>query len=182
MNITIKQVPNILTSIRIILIPIICVLMYVDISSTRILAIILTALACITDKIDGEIARKYDCCSAFGKCMDPIADKTLVASLIIMLVYLDKAYIFPCIIILFREFVVSGIREFVSKERGLTINVSKLAKIKTFSQMFSLFFLMLVGDNYWLLLFGNILLIISAILSIITGYQYIYSVRKVIFE
>ena len=182
MQISVKKIPNILTSIRIILVPIICVLMFIDVDWSRIFAVVLASIASVTDHLDGKIARKYDACSVFGRCMDPIADKTLVMALIVMLVYLEKAWVFPCIIILFREFVVSGIREFLAKEKRMTIKVSKLAKIKTITQMVSLLFLMIFGTNDILFIIGNILLTIAALLSIITSIQYIRSIKDIIFN
>ena len=182
MKISITRVPNILTSIRIVLVPLVCILMFVDGNVSRIISIILAGFASITDYFDGKIARKYNACTAFGRCMDPIADKTLVMSLIVMLVYLEKAWVFPCIAILFRELVVSGIREFVAKERQITIKVSKLAKVKTATQMFSLLFLMAFATNDVLFIIGNFLLCIAALLSIITSIQYIKSIQNVIFE
>lgn len=178
MFIPIAKVPNFLTAMRLVLVPIICWLMYVDTHLTRILAIIFSAVACITDFFDGKIARKYNVVSAFGRCMDPIADKVLVMTLIIMLVYLEKAMVFPCVAILFREFVVAGIREFVAKENNVSIPVSKLAKLKTATQMISLMFLMIFGTNLVLYIIGNVFLSIAAILSIITSIQYIASIKK----
>ncbi len=176
-----EKIPNILTTMRIFFIPVICGLMYIDTSTTRVLAIFFAFLACVTDFFDGHVARKYGICSSYGKCMDPIADKSLIMSLIIMLVYLEKAWVFPCIMILFRDFVVSGLREYVSKEKSITIDVSKLSKLKTATQMFALLFLMCVGSNITLLMIGNILLVASAILSLITSWQYIKSVGNIVF-
>lgn len=177
----VRKIPNILTTMRILFIPIICGLMYVDTAVTRVIAIFFAILACVTDFFDGKIARKYEICSSYGKCMDPIADKTLIMSLMVMLVYLEKAWVFPCIVILFRDFAISGIREYVSLERSMTIDVSKLSKLKTATQMFALLFLMCVGSNVVLLIIGNILLVITAILSLITSWQYVKSVENVIF-
>ena len=88
----------------------------------------------------------------------------------------------PCIAILFREFVVAGIREFLAKEKRMLIKVSKLAKIKTATQMISLLFLMIFGTNDVLFIIGNSLLIIAAILSIVTSIQYIKSIQDIIFN
>ena len=172
-KITIDKIPNILTASRVVLVPIICILMYVDNTQTRICSLVLAAIASITDFFDGRLARKYNACSPFGRCMDPIADKTLVMALIMMLVYLEKAWVFPCLAILFREFVISGVREYVAREKQAIIKVSKLAKWKTATQMFSLLFLMLVGTNETLLIIGNALLTFSAFLSLITSIQYL---------
>ena len=174
----IKHIPNILTLARIFFVFIIGILMFIDNSFSRVFSVVLAVLACITDFFDGKIARKYNVVSDFGRCMDPIADKALVMTLMVMLVYLEKVWVFTAIIILFREFVVAGLREFIAKEKNITIPVSKLAKVKTASQMISLIFLMIVGSNMILSLIGNILLTFSALLSIITGMKYIYSVRR----
>ena len=180
-----KNIPNILTGIRIVFVPLICLFMYIGyIMSCRVLhifAIVLTFIACITDFFDGQLARKYNIVSSFGRCFDPIADKVLVMSLIIMLIYMKMLWIFPAIIILFREFLISGVREFCAKEKQIVVPVSKLAKYKTATQMFSLFFLMLFGDNCYLCFIGNIIFTISAILSIITAYNYIMSVKDIFF-
>ena len=176
----IKKIPNILTSLRVFLVPIICLLMWFNTPLTRFFAVFFALVACISDYFDGDIARKYHATTKFGKCMDPIADKTLVMALLFMLVYTAKANVFASIIILFREFVVSGVREYVA-HKGITIHVSKMAKYKTTIQMVSLLFLMVAsGDNA--IYFGNVLLSIAAGLSAITGAQYLYAVRKEIFD
>ena len=175
----VSHIPNALTMLRVLLVPLICVFMLVDTFSSRIIAIVLLCIACISDFLDGKIARKYKVVSAFGRCLDPIADKVLVMSVIVMLVSVEKAWIIPSIAILFREFVISGIREFVAREKQMTIYVSKLAKWKTATQMVSLIFLVCTGTNYVAYLIGNIMLSIAALLSVITSIQYIWSVRKI---
>lgn len=181
-----KNVPNILTKIRIILVPLICILIYlhhqININFFHILSILLVFIASITDFFDGKIARKYNIVSSFGRCMDPIADKLLVLSLIVMLIYTNTAWLFPSIIILFREIFISGIREFCTKEKNIIIYVSKLAKYKTATQMFSLLFLLMFGNMKVMSYIGNICLTFASILSIITAYKYIVSVKNVIFS
>ena len=175
----VAHIPNALTILRIALVPLICVFMWIDTFSARIVAIILLFIACISDFFDGKIARKYKVVSAFGRCLDPIADKVLIMAVIVMLVSVEKAWLLPSIAILFREFVISGIREFAAKERQITIYVSKLAKYKTATQMTALIFLVCTDTNFMTLLIGNILLSIAALLSVITSIQYIWSVRKI---
>ena len=178
----IKKVPNTLTMLRICLVPVIFIFMYIDNGVSNCMAIFFAFIACISDFFDGKIARKYNCSSTFGRCMDPIADKILVMTLILMLVYFHRVWIVPSIVILLREFVVSGVREFVSKEKNIIIHVSKLAKIKTSMQMFSLLFVMVFYKNSYLCFVGNILFTFASILAIITCVQYILSVKKVIFS
>ncbi len=179
-----KNIPNILTAIRIILVPVICVLIYfhyqTHLKFANFLAILFVFIASITDFFDGRIARKYNIVSNFGRCMDPIADKLLVLSLMVMLIYTNKAWVFPSIIILFREIFISGIREFCAKENNIIIYVSKLAKYKTASQMFSLLFLLMFGNIKYMFYIGNICLTFASILSIITAYKYTISVKDIL--
>lgn len=191
------ELPNILTLVRIVLIPIIIVSFYVPWKITNIITAFLFMLASITDFFDGYLARLYKVQSNFGKCFDPIADKLLVAVSLIMLVNFSSRNIFivvPAIIIICREILVSGLREFLA-----TINVgmpvTKLAKWKTAIQMIAITALLLASkDSYYtyenimnffevepfLRIFfdgfiekiGIVFLNIAAILTIITGYAY----------
>ena len=173
------NIPNILTSLRICAIPIICVLLYINNTITNALAIAITVMACLTDFIDGKMARKYNIISPFGRCMDPIADKLLVMALIVMLVYNHKIWIFPAIIVLCREIFISGIREFFAKNSGLIIHVSKLAKLKTAIQMISLIMIMIFQNISFMLVLSNILFTIAGVLTIITAVNYtIYSAKQ----
>ena len=178
-SLIIEKIPNILTVLRILLVPLICIFMNINTFSAKIVSIILLCGACISDFFDGKLARKWKVVSAFGRCLDPIADKVLVMAVLVMLVSAQKAWLIPSIAILFREFLISGIREFVAKEKQITIYVSKLAKFKTATQMISLILLVIADNNSIILLIGNIFLSISALLSAITSVQYIFGVRNI---
>ena len=177
----VKKIPNILTNLRIIFVPIICLMIYVEyhnicgITSLKYVIVALTALVCLTDCLDGKIARKYNVITPYGKCMDPIADKLLVLSLIMMLLYTHKVWLLPALIILFREIFISGVREFCSREKQISIPVSKMAKYKTILQMTSLVFL-LAFDKKCVIFYANVLFSISALLAVITAIHYIKSV------
>ena len=177
----VKKIPNILTNLRIIFVPIICLMIYIEynnlynLPSLKYIIIALTALVCLTDCLDGKIARKYNVVSPYGKCMDPIADKLLVLSLIMMLVYIQKVWLSPALMILFREVFISGVREFCSREKQISIPVSKMAKYKTILQMTSLVIL-LAFDNKSVIFFANMLFSISALLAVITAIHYVKSV------
>ena len=97
-----------------------------------------------------------------------------------MLVYLHKAWVFAGIVILFRELMISGVREFIATEKQLTIHVTKIAKIKTATQMLALLLILSANINSTTLLIGNILFSIAAILSLISGAQYIFSLRHLL--
>ena len=166
------NIPNILTSLRICVIPVICVLLYINNAITNALAIIITVMACLTDFIDGKMARKYNIVSSFGRCMDPIADKLLVMALIIMLVFNNKIWLLPAIVVLCREIFISGIREFFAKNSGLIIHVSKLAKVKTAIQMISLIMIIIFQNNSTMLTISNIFFSIACVLTVITAVNY----------
>lgn len=166
-----KDVPNILTVLRIILIPIICITFLFQ----RELSAILFVFACITDFLDGYLARKYNAESIFGTMLDPIADKVLVTSLLILLVSFGDVQVLPVLIIIAREFIVSGLRDF-SATINIKIPVSNLAKIKTSVQMLAITVLMLDSEIFsWCYMYelGQCLIWVTTLLTVITGFSYI---------
>ncbi len=180
--------PNILTLLRIILIPLIAVLMFIPSAWAAWTALGFYTLACVTDWLDGYIARRDNIISAFGRFLDPIADKLLIAILLLIFAGMERLegwWILPACVIMFREILIAGLREFLGPQ-NIVIHVSKLAKWKTTSQMIALGFLV-VGDygNVILpetLLIGQILLSISAVLTFITGYEYMVQGMKAIIK
>ena len=172
------NLPNILTLSRIAAIPVLVALFYVEGDGARWAACLLFIAACVTDYFDGYLARAYDQISPFGRFLDPIADKLLVAALILMLVAFGRItglVVLPALIILCREILVSGLREFLA---GLNVGVpvSRLAKYKTTLQMVALGFL-IVGDAgppaLHIETIGAIGLWIAALLTIVTGFDYL---------
>ena len=191
-----KELPNILTLFRIILIPVIIISFYIPWGFTNIVVASLFLLASITDYFDGYFARLYKVQSNFGKCFDPIADKLLVSVSLLMLTnFSDSIYILiPSIIIICREILVSGLREFLAT-LNVGVPVTRLAKWKTAFQMAAITALLLASkdSNYtyqtimdffevepflriffygWVEALGKIFLNISAVLTVITGYAY----------
>ncbi|MBR2140921.1 MAG: CDP-diacylglycerol--glycerol-3-phosphate 3-phosphatidyltransferase [Rickettsiales bacterium] len=196
MSIDRRELPNILTIFRIALIPLIIVSFYVPWKITNIVVAFLFMLASITDYFDGYFARLYKVQSNFGRCFDPIADKLLVSVSLIMLVnFSNSVYILiPSIVIICREVLVSGLREFLATI-NVGVPVTKLAKWKTTFQMIAITALLLASKNssytYESIMdffevepllrisfngviekIGTILLNVSAILTIVTGYAY----------
>lgn len=170
------MLPNVLTISRIVFIPIIIVCFYIHTTFAMYTAFVVFILACITDFLDGYFARLYKQTSNFGKCFDPIADKLLVSTLIVLFVgfkYIAGYTLIAAIIILFREIFVSGMREFLVEIR-VPLPVSRLAKLKTAIQMLSLAIILYGGakDSQEICGVGILLLWLAAILTIITGYQY----------
>lgn len=171
-----KNIPNYLTVVRIIVIPIIVLSFYLENSKlAHQLGAIMFVFASVTDFFDGYIARKFNIVSNFGEFFDPIADKLLVGCVLIMLVKKGRVGEIPCLLILAREFLVAGLREFLAQIR-VSVPVSRLAKIKTFVQMFALTILILGAKGSGVAsldLIGQTALWIAAILTIITGYSYL---------
>lgn len=142
------------------------------------LAVFIFTLAAITDFFDGYLARAWDQQSALGRMLDPIADKLLVSVVLMMLVYsgaITGVHVWAAVIILCREILVSGLREFLA-ELQVTVHVTQLAKLKTTGQMVALGFLLAgsAGDKVFPYTsdLGLGILWIAAILTIYTGYDY----------
>jgi cardiolipin synthase len=172
------NLPNILTLSRIFIIPVVIATFFWDTPAMRWLACGLFTLAGVTDFFDGYLARRAKQVSRFGRFLDPIADKLLVASVILMLAKFDRlteTAIFPAIVILLREILVSGLREFLAELR-VGLPVTKLAKFKTTAQMVALGFLIVgTASPGWVpaLIVGEVLLWGAALLTIVTGYDYL---------
>ena len=175
------QLPNILTVSRILTIPVLIgLLVFLDDPLASWLAFSAYTYACITDFFDGYLARAWHQQSAFGRFLDPIADKLLVASVLLALVGIDRVSgltVLPAAVILCREILVSGLREFLA-EVDVSVPVSQLAKWKTAMQMLALGFL-LVGPNgpdFGPLSTSEIGIYGiwgAAVLTLVTGYDYL---------
>jgi len=174
---------NILTLSRILIIPIIVILIYMQGTLSGWTAFILFCLAGITDYFDGYFARIRKEISKLGIFLDPIADKLLVSSVILILTskeIISNFEIIPALIILVREITVSGLREFLA-EIKVSIPVSKIAKFKTVLQLIALGILILSEGGITILpilMFGKIALWIAALLTLYTGYDYLKSGLK----
>lgn len=170
------NLPNILTISRIVVIPLIFMSIYFTSYAWAILAGVLFVAASITDYLDGYLARAWNETSAFGRLLDPIADKLLVATALVVILVKPNMYslgvtVIPAFVILCREILVSGLREFL-REVNVGLPVTKLAKWKTAFQMTALA-MMLFKDLWsgWSYV-GEFLLWVAATLTFITGYQY----------
>ena len=169
------MLPNLLTGLRIALIPIVMLLMLSGDSFYREdLAVLFFGLAGITDFFDGYLARKWNKESEIGRFSDPIADKLIVVGVLVILLVTGKIMLIdllPVSLILFREIFVSGLREYLGNF-SVKLPVSWLAKWKTAVQLIALPFLIFfpIWSDYFII--GRVLLWISAILAIKTGWSY----------
>lgn len=163
-----ENIPNALTLGRILVIPIFILILTVWSSpASHLIAALLFAIASITDYLDGYLARKWKVVSNFGKFADPMADKILVMSAFIMLVELDMAPAWVVAVIICRELAVTGLRLLLVETGGTVLAAAMPGKIKTFSQMFSIIFLLC-----HLTLIGQILLYVALFFTLYSGYDY----------
>ena len=163
-----EQIPNVLTIGRILFIPLFILILTLGHSQgSHLLAAIIFAVASITDYLDGYLARKWNVVSNFGKFADPMADKLLVMSAFIMLIELGMAPAWVVAIIICRELAVTGLRLLLVETGGTVLAAAMPGKIKTFSQMFAIIFLLC----HWTLP-GQVLLYIALIFTIYSGYDY----------
>ena len=177
------KIPNYLTIGRIIIVPVFVITFYLPGFYGDIIPFALFLIASFTDFLDGLLARMYKEESELGELLDPIADKIIVATALILLVMngtIQSYEVIAAIIILTREILVSGLREFLAKEQ-IKLPVSNLAKMKTFLQMFAIAIL-LAGEtgnkivnfqDYNAQTIGIILLWLSAFITLYTGYEYL---------
>ena len=177
------KIPNILTIGRIILVPIFIGTNYLPGAMGDWIPFFIFVLASFTDFLDGLLARLYKEESKLGELLDPIADKIIIASALVLLVMDDTIVgyeVIAAIIILIREILISGLREFLAKVQ-VAMPVTNLAKFKTFIQMFAIAILITGESGNKLVNFGDynahsigiFLLWIAAFLTLYTGYDYV---------
>ncbi len=174
----ITTLPNLLTLSRILAIPALIGAFYLVSPLSNWLAFAIFAIAGITDILDGYLARSMGEESGLGRFLDPVADKLLVAATLLMLVYVGRIgdwTILPTVVILCREILVSGLREFLAELR-VSVPVSRVAKWKTAVQMLAIGFL-IVGEAGWepipVMEIGRLGMWLAALFTIYTGYDYL---------
>ncbi|MBP2624125.1 CDP-diacylglycerol--glycerol-3-phosphate 3-phosphatidyltransferase [Streptococcus oricebi] len=162
-----ENIPNLLTLLRIALIPIFILLLSLNKDSLHFWAGLIFVFASLTDYLDGYLARKWQVVTNFGKFADPMADKLLVMSALILLVGLGFAPAWLVSIIICRELAVTGLRLLLVEQGGTVLAAAMPGKIKTFTQMLAIAFLL-----FHLSLLGQIFLYISLVFTIYSGYDY----------
>ncbi len=169
------NLPNKLTLFRIILIPVFVFLLLINPESQalRIIADLVFVVASLTDLFDGKIARKYNLVTNFGKFMDPLADKLLVCSAMICLIATGQLAAWFVIIIVAREFIISGFR-LVAAENNIVIAANIFGKIKTVCQMVMVIILVANFPWKWLQFLGQVAVWASLIMTIVSLVVYIY--------
>lgn len=172
------SLPNVLTLARVAIIPVVVALIYLPAAWAAWTALAIYAAAAFTDWLDGYLARRRQEVSPLGRFLDPVADKLLVTAVVVALIAegtIDPITALPALVILCREMLVSGLREYMA-EIQVGMPVSRLAKWKTLAQMAALALLILAPAAPWnlpLLLPGKVLLWIAGALTVVTGYDYV---------
>jgi len=188
---TIWNIPNILTLIRIALIPVLAVLLLSPSREAGFWAAAVFAVASITDWLDGYLARRMGIVTVFGKFLDPIADKLMVMAALIMILPFERVPAWMVLVILGREIIITGLRGIASTE-GIVISASDLGKFKTIFQMVAIIGLLLHYDYHWFFGIehpylvvnmhnaGMFYLWIATIMTVWSGVDYLAKFMKVI--
>ena len=168
------NVPNALTMLRIVAVPVIVVALLEETPEGDVIAAAVFALAALTDGLDGYIARRRRQITTFGKLIDPLADKLLITAALVSLVSLDRIAAWVAMVIIAREFAVTGLRS-VAAERGVVIAASWLGKLKTALQVAAVFALIAVDPTP----LGVDLLVYGAVaITVWSGADYFFGLRR----
>jgi len=173
------NLPNVLTLLRILLVPVLVVALLDETANGDLLAAIVFALASVTDAMDGYIARSRNAITTFGKLMDPIADKLLIIAALVALVSLDRLAAWVAMVIIARELTVTVTR-MQATQHGVVIAASMWGKAKTIVQVAAIFFVIAVGSPSpgWVdgLVYGMVAI------TIVSGVDYFFGLRRVLRE
>lgn len=172
---------NKLTVLRMILVPIFLICAMVDTTTANIIALSIFIVASVTDKLDGYIARSRNQITNFGKFMDPLADKLLVTCALILLVEKGIVAAWVVVVIIAREFIVSGLRTLAASQ-GVVIAASNWGKLKTVIQMIAIIMglLSLVYNPEWLNITTQVTIYLAAVITIISGVDYFVKGKDII--
>ena len=175
------NLPNKLTVLRVIMVPFFVFFMLTDVGgpANKWIALVLFCVASLTDMLDGKIARARNLVTNFGKFMDPLADKLLVCSAMICMIPLGKLQAWFVIIIIAREFIISGFR-LVASDNGVVIAANYWGKFKTVSQMIMIILLILHFDLSVFVILEQIFIWLSLALTVISLMTYIWQNRSVL--
>ena len=169
-----ENIPNVLTIIRIILIPILVAALLEETRNGDVLAAIVFALASITDFVDGYIARSRNAITTFGKLMDPIADKLLVIAALFALVSLERLDVWVAMVIVTRELVVTASRMAASAQ-GVVIPAANWGKLKTVVQVATIFFLIAFSPTpVWV----DVMVYLMVAITIVSAIDYLLGARR----
>lgn len=174
------NLPNKLTILRVIMIPFFLVALLVEgIPAGKWIALAIFIIASFTDMLDGKIARKYNLITNFGKFMDPLADKLLVSAALIALIPLGKIPAWVVIVIISREFIISGFR-LIASDNGVVIAASYWGKIKTVTQMVMIVLLIADFSNSVMNVLETVFIYLALALTVISLVDYLIKNKNVL--
>ena len=169
------NLPNLLTVVRILLVPVLIVALLDKTSGGDLLAAIVFAVASVTDAIDGYLARSRNWVTTFGKLMDPIADKLLIIAALITLVSLSRLDAWVAMVIIAREFAVTVLRVAAGAGQGVVISASSFGKVKTAVQVAMVIALIAEhGRPLWL----TLLIYATVVVTVLSGADYFFGLRR----
>ncbi len=173
------NLPNKLTIARMCMVPLFMIALLINTPSSRLAATVIFALASLTDMLDGQIARKYNMVTNFGKLMDPLADKVLTAAAMICLVELGDLAAWIAVVIIFREYLITGLRSVAASE-NIVVAANIWGKVKTVCQMIALMLLMVKPQIVDLcgVDLGLWLMYVAVALTIYSGLDYVLKLNK----
>jgi CDP-diacylglycerol---glycerol-3-phosphate 3-phosphatidyltransferase len=169
------NVPNVLTVLRILLVPVLVVALLDETPNGDLLAAVVFCVASATDLLDGYLARTRDAVTTFGKLMDPIADKLLIVAALISLVSLDRLAAWVAMVIIAREFAVTAMR-MAAGAQGVVIQANMLGKVKTCLQMAAVLALIAVGGDS--LPWVDVLVYVTVAVTVVSGVDYFLGMRR----
>jgi CDP-diacylglycerol---glycerol-3-phosphate 3-phosphatidyltransferase len=168
------NVPNFLTVVRILLVPVIVVALLEGTPNADMLAAIVFAVAAFTDGLDGYIARSRGSVTTFGKLMDPLADKLLIIAPLVSLVSLGRIAAWVAMVIIAREFAITALR-MLAVEQGVVIAASTLGKLKTITQVAAIFAVIAVSSTP---LWVDLLVYLAVLTTVASGADYFFGLRR----
>ena len=173
------NLPNLLTVVRIMLVPVLVVALLGNTPAGDVLAAMVFALASLTDFVDGYLARARHSVTTFGKLMDPLADKLLIVAALIALVSLGRLEAWVAMVIICREFAVTALRLVAGAQQGVVIPASALGKLKTAFQVAMVIALIAVhGHPVWL----QVLIYTTVLVTVLSGADYFFGLRRGLLE
>lgn len=172
------NLPNALTVLRILLVPVLVVALLAETPNGDVLAAFVFALASVTDAVDGYLARSRNAITTFGKLMDPVADKLLILAALLSLVSLDRVDAWVAMVIIAREFAVTATR-MAATSQGVVIAANWWGKAKTMVQVACVFFLIAIdGSPVWL----DVLVYLTVAITLVSGIDYFFGLRRLLRE
>jgi CDP-diacylglycerol--glycerol-3-phosphate 3-phosphatidyltransferase len=169
------NVPNVLTVVRILLVPVLVVALLEKTGGGDLLAAVVFAVASVTDAIDGYLARSRNWVTTFGKLMDPIADKLLIVAALVALVSLGRLQAWVAMVIIAREFAVTVLRVAAGTQQGVVISASSFGKVKTATQVLMVMLLIAFDERpLWL----TVLVYVTVVITVLSGADYFFGLRR----